>query len=162
MSYFETMVPRTVDDMFNEFKSEYPKRLGSQSWTVARKKFDKALKEVDGDTLVWAAKLYGNECRRLGRWGTQFVVMAATFMNQERWREYPKPKITPVKTQWVLTDDPQWHALAYRWMAKKGKRPPSVPGLGGMGWSFPVSWLSKEGSGDSTKPSASAEQVCIR
>lgn len=67
-------------DEFELFWSAYPSRVGKAD---AAKKFQKALKAVDVQTLVEAAKQYCKNKKVL----EGFVCNPATWLNQERWKD---------------------------------------------------------------------------
>jgi hypothetical protein len=77
----------STNDDFEKFKSEYPKRKGSQGWPVARKKFDTLVASgVLAATLIEAARRF--RLAEQDKIGTPYVSMASTWMHQERWREF--------------------------------------------------------------------------
>lgn len=53
-----------------------------------------------------------------------------------------KDKIV-VPMTWELADGPNWTVLSARWLKEKGKLPPRIPGIGGMGWQFPTAWFEQ-------------------
>jgi hypothetical protein len=69
---------------FLEFWNTYPRRQGRGE---AIKSYARALKKIDADTLIDAARNYANDPNR----DPGFTAMAATWLNQERWQDDPLP-----------------------------------------------------------------------
>ena len=71
----------SVDDKFDTFWKAYPRKVGKGD---ARKKFEKALKHTDFDTIMTAL----GKQKQSAQWkrdGGQFVPHPSTWLNQERW-----------------------------------------------------------------------------
>jgi hypothetical protein len=68
-----------VSESFNEFYSNYPKKVGK---LAAMKAYEKALKLVDATTLLHAAIQYSQATR--GK-DPKFIPHPATWLNQGRW-----------------------------------------------------------------------------
>ncbi len=75
-------------DGFEEFWAAYPARAGGRGKARAREKFREIIKEVWVDDLINGARAYERECAKLKQIGTQYVAMAATWLNQRRWEDY--------------------------------------------------------------------------
>ncbi len=129
-----------VSNAFERFRGAYPKRLGSNPWQVAKKSFEKALKEATVETLLDAIRVYAAEQRTLGHINTPYVCQASTWLNQKRWKDYRRSALV-MELTWIPMHDPRWREMAGRYYAEKGLLPPHVPGLGGQGWRFPSDWL---------------------
>lgn len=84
--------PRENPD-FETFKHVYPRRQGSNPWKPARTSFIKAIaKGADPQKIIAGARSYASSVKAAGKEGTEFVAMASTWLNQERWNdEEPKP-----------------------------------------------------------------------
>ena len=71
---------------FEEFWSVFPKRDGANPKKTARLKFERAIKRgMDPQAIIDGARRLAASHREKGTEGTQFVPMAATWLNQERW-----------------------------------------------------------------------------
>lgn len=96
--------PRTVDRIravpvgtrppegqtFEDFWSAYPKRKGSNPKNPAERKFAAAVKSgVDPGEIVASARRYADACRSDGSFGSGYVAQALTWLNQQRWQDYP-------------------------------------------------------------------------
>ncbi|MFG1260051.1 hypothetical protein V5F79_22245 [Xanthobacter flavus] len=117
---------------FDQFRSAYPRRDGSQDWPKAREVFDRAVKSgVDVGMIVRGAELYAADCRRRGDEGGKFVKQARTWLNGRLWEEYSEapPAIdnaTEKPTGWpARMPDPETCFSAWR----RGSWPPA--------WGFP-------------------------
>jgi len=78
-------------EKFEEFWAAYPTRGGaSNPKTPAREKFARAVKSgADPDVLIASAKRYADIERKGGRFGSEKVAQAVTWLNQKRWNDYP-------------------------------------------------------------------------
>jgi hypothetical protein len=78
------------DVYFEEFWGKYPKRDGANPKEPARKKFLAAVKSgADPEAIIRAAKRSADEARSNGQIGTPYVPQAVTWLNQQRWGDYP-------------------------------------------------------------------------
>lgn len=141
-------------DHFARFRAAYPRRAGANPSKPARIAFEKALKRgANPERIIAAAARYGAEQRQLKNEGTPYVCMAVTWLNQERWNDYPEETIPAlVPRTWILREDPRWQRLAEMWRAESGKYPPAIGGEGGPGWRFPSAWLEKKEAGERLAP----------
>lgn len=74
---------------FEDFWKEYPKRQGTPDKQSARKSFEKLKKAgTAASDLVAAARNYAAETRSQGKENTEFVPMAATWLNKQRHMDY--------------------------------------------------------------------------
>jgi len=83
--------PAEMVDRFDEFWAAYPKRgLAANPQKPAREKFAKAVKTgADPEAIIGGARRYAEIEKRSGRFGTEKVAQAQTWLNQERWGDYP-------------------------------------------------------------------------
>jgi hypothetical protein len=74
---------------FLTFWSIYPRRKGGNPRFRAEQKWHWAIKS-GGDPyhIISSARKYGDELRTMGKIDTEFVCMAATWLNQKRWLDY--------------------------------------------------------------------------
>jgi hypothetical protein len=148
-----------IAEAFEQFRSVYPKRKGSNPWVPAQRSFEKAVKRTPPDTIINAARIYASEQRDLGHLNTPYVCQAVTWLNQQRWKDY-ETRMAPTKAMvWVPMGDPRWRKMAGRYYAERGVLPPHVAGLNGQGWRFPAEWLDEKGGGDFAQPSAPATKI---
>lgn len=83
-------LPRALEADFARFWAAYPERRPNPR-ALAEKEFARAIKAgAAADDLVLAAAGYAAEVKRLGT-AMEFVVHAATFLRQQRWRDYLTP-----------------------------------------------------------------------
>jgi uncharacterized protein YdaU (DUF1376 family) len=82
---------------FEEFWKAYPKRKPDNPKTPAEKKFATKVKNgAKPGEIITGAKNYAAAMRAAGNVGTEYVAMATTWLNAERWREYQEaPKEAP-------------------------------------------------------------------
>ena len=79
-------------DRFEDFWKAYPKREGASGKAQARKKFLGLVKSgLDPGALIVAAAKYAEEARKSGQFGTPYVAMARTWLNQQRYDDYRSP-----------------------------------------------------------------------
>lgn len=76
--------------LFERFRAAYPKRDGANPRKPAFDKFVRLLKSgIDLDAIIGGAGRYADECRRKQIVGTEKVAQAITWLNQNRWEDYP-------------------------------------------------------------------------
>lgn len=75
--------PKGEGGRFAEFWDVYDKKVGTGD---ARKKYAAAIKKVDEDTLIKAAREYIEAQRAIGK-HPRFTANPATWLNQERWED---------------------------------------------------------------------------
>jgi hypothetical protein len=152
-----------TDAAFARFRAAYPKRKGSQPWQTARKAFDKAVKHgANIEEIVAGALLYAAEQRDLKQVDTPFVCQATTFLNQMRWMDYESPSASTQRPLvWVLRDSSDWTRLSAIHESQHGKKPPAVPGDGGMGWHYPAEWVDTKRKAPGELHSATEGQHAI-
>lgn len=98
---------------FVEFWAVYPIRDGERDRKTAVKAFRAALRRVDFQTLLAAAKAYRAEMERKGKIGTEFVKQARTWLNSDPWTEVPAQtqKTGPMPFTVIREGTPEWEAL---------------------------------------------------
>lgn len=83
----KSALPRALEADFARFWAAYPERRPNPR-ALAEKEFARAIKAgASAEELVTAAGGYAAEVKRLGT-AMEFVVHAATFLRQARWRDY--------------------------------------------------------------------------
>lgn len=128
---------------FDEFWSIYPRRKGSNPKHPASLKFATAVKNgTDPAYIASSARRYGEELREQGRFGTEFVCMASTWLNQKRWLDYPPPtgdtppeQVTPFQ-YFIRRDTPEWD-LWQSYLRANGRPTGSPCSPRDNGWWFP-------------------------
>jgi hypothetical protein len=75
------------DEDFERFWKAYPRRDGPNPKATALTAWKKAVKKEDAETILTATTAYAKECEVKGIVKTQFVPMASTWLNQERWND---------------------------------------------------------------------------
>lgn len=81
-----------VEAFWQRFRKAYPKRKGSLNWPKAREKFISLVnKGADPEKLISGASRYADECKADDSFGTKFVCMVTTFLNQIRWQDGDEP-----------------------------------------------------------------------
>ena len=85
--------PNSHDARLEQLKSLYPKRVGSQPWRRAMTAANARMKEgATWEELMDGVRRYAAFCDGMNKTGTQFVMMAATFLGPER---HFDPEINP-------------------------------------------------------------------
>lgn len=80
--------PRFVD-----FWKAYPKRDGSNPRQPTCQKFSRYVAAgIEPEEIISGAKRYAAECERNGT-EPKFVAQAATWLNQQRWKDYGAPEV---------------------------------------------------------------------
>lgn len=74
----------TYPDEFKSFWSVYPKRMAK---APAFKAWVKKVRTYQPDDIISAAKEYAEQCAK-ERKEEQFILHPATFLNQDRWKDY--------------------------------------------------------------------------
>jgi hypothetical protein len=82
-----------TNDFFQKFWIEYPKRGdASNPKKPAKDKFERAVRSgADPEIIIASAKRYREIEQSAGRAGTEKVAQAQTWLNQQRWNDYPAP-----------------------------------------------------------------------
>lgn len=80
----------SIDEAFERFWVVYPKRgTAANPKKPARDKFERVVKAgADPEILIAAAKRFSEVERSDGRFGTEKVAQAITWLNQQRWNDY--------------------------------------------------------------------------
>jgi hypothetical protein len=75
-----------TSEAFDRFKAAYPKRRGGDAWKIAAKIFHRKLSDgADAEAIIVSAKRLAEQMAEEKKIGTEFVPMAKTWLNQERW-----------------------------------------------------------------------------
>lgn len=122
--------PRKADltDAFDRFWLAYPKRgTASNPKQPARISFDKAVRAgADPEAIIAAAGRFDAIERAAGRAGTDKVAQAVTWLNQQRWGDYPEPVAAAEPTTLpngnvhIMAGTEEWEA----WRAHNGRSKP--------------------------------------
>jgi len=119
------------DEKFEEFWEAKPNRKGGNPKAPACKAFLRAVKAgADADAIIAGAKKWAAEEKQKSTQPTEYVPMAATWLNQERWGDYPpEPDAVVIDMPgiFVRCDSPQWDAWC-RHYREKGLMPPFASG----------------------------------
>jgi hypothetical protein len=105
-------IPRSLEQDFSLFWLAYPKRSPNPR-AMAEKEFAKAVRGgADPAALRHAAAAYAAECAAKGH-ATDFIVHAATFLRQDRWRDYaPQAAEAAAPSAVPGVDHPLWARCA--------------------------------------------------
>lgn len=128
---------------FDDFWATYPRRRGPNPKHPASLKFATAVKNgADPAYIVSSARRYGEELREQGKFGTEFVAMATTWLNQKRWMDYPEPtgdtppeQVSPFQ-YFIRRDTPEWDQWQ-AWLKANGRPTGSPCSPRDNGWWFP-------------------------
>ena len=84
-----------LGDEWDEFKTSYPKRQGSQDWTRAAR-YWKRMSPDDRASAVIGAKAYRSYIAQQGKENTAYIKMASTFLSPagKDWKEWSEYKIS--------------------------------------------------------------------
>jgi len=127
-------------DRFDELWAAYPKRGGaSNPKKPAREKFERAVKAgADPDQIIAAAKRYHEIERNAGRAGTDKIAQMMTWLNQQRWNDYPGTNGADHPTGvHIKADTPEWNAWC-GYLRQHGRKTPPTDKSGG--WRFDTLW----------------------
>lgn len=87
-----------LGELFDEFWSVKPRRRGSNPRALAFKSFSRAVRGgVEPKQIIAAAKMWSRQETENGKYDTQFVPMAATWLNQERYLDYTASELDEAK-----------------------------------------------------------------
>jgi hypothetical protein len=130
--------PSASDD-FIELKKIYPKRLGDYKWALAERKFNSLVKTgVDPKMILAAARRLGEDQRKLGNIGTQFVPMPASWLNSEDFVDLAVTSFEPQDDGLIdVVNEDQLAAWDDFGRQVNGK---SYPRNRAGGWRFPTKW----------------------
>lgn len=83
------------DSVFAEFWQAYPSRgQATNPKKPAREKFARLVGSgTDPSVIVNGVKAYAAHCRKKGIFGTEYVMQAVRFLNQEVWEQYAQPPL---------------------------------------------------------------------
>jgi hypothetical protein len=87
---------------FSDFWTAYPSRGDATNPKhPAQEKFDRLVKSgVNPAVIIAGAESYAEHCRASGREGTDKVMQAKTFLHQQVYADYSKPKAVPGTGKW--------------------------------------------------------------
>lgn len=141
--------PKTIEELFLPFWEIMQPSRGKapNPRKPAFEKFERLIRQgVPVEDIIGGAKRFEAIERGAGRWGTDKVAQAITWLNQHRWEGYgvEEAKPTPRATNgrhFVRRDSAQWWAWR-DWMIAQGKRPISMTTNvdGYDGWYFETEW----------------------
>jgi hypothetical protein len=129
-----------IENSFDRFKKAYPKRDGANPWKPAEKKFEALVKSgVDPNLIIAGARQFSVEEHARGKIGTQFIPMAVTWLNQQRYADTSPPDDEAAQYVRYHAEDgsPQlaaWDAWSIR---TRGKR---LPRDRFFGWYVDSEW----------------------
>ena len=130
-----------VDEFQDRFWKAYPSRgEAANPKAPALEKFARAVKGgADPEAIIAAAQRYAEVERKAGRYGTEKVAQALTWLNQRRWGDYAAAAPAS-ESQSSLVFVPVGSEAFDAWNAHKGKKHPFkyYPEHGGEGWLFPT------------------------
>jgi hypothetical protein len=99
-----------IDELFEQFWKNYPKRDGANPKQPAKKRFVSALKSgAVVEEIQQGARRYKAECDDKKITGTPMVAQAMTWLNQQRWTDY-----APIAVAAKARDGPTPEQLARR------------------------------------------------
>ena len=129
------------ESAFARFQAAYPKRDGGQKWPVAEKKFRALVKSgVDPERIISGAERFAKQMQQKGSIGTEFVPMAATWINQQLYSDEPIVEASEPAESAAFWEDviSAWKRLK-RWSKHAGPEP------GCVGCRCPRELLAKHG-----------------
>lgn len=90
-----------IDELFRRFWSAYPKREGNPRKPAAER-FERAVRKgADPEAIIRGANAYAAMLERNDKAGTQFVALATTWLNQQRWLDDYEPTAPPKRFHMV-------------------------------------------------------------
>jgi hypothetical protein len=119
------IVPKGTEGDFEGFWEAYPKRDGSNPRKPAQQKYDIAIRDgADPQAMLAGVMAYAAEQQRKGKLGTEFVMQATKFLNQEVWRDYlDKPATAdakPGKATIESIPDDRWRKEVQHFVDRRG------------------------------------------
>lgn len=133
---------RQVDEKFEEFWKERPRRDGDDPRKPAEKKFKALVKTgVDPDVIISGAKLAAAAARERGNYGTKFVPQTVKWLNDQRFIDYAAAAFTEADETKIDWDNQvSRYKRGFQW---SGKWFGPEPGMDGC--RVPVDILAKHG-----------------
>jgi len=85
---------RSAEEWFDDFWAAYPKRAGSNPRKLASQRFIAAINAgYHPQAIIDGARRYADVCRQTGKWQTEYVAQAATWLSQQRWQDEHLPAL---------------------------------------------------------------------
>lgn len=85
---------RSDEEWFDDFWAAYPKRAGSNPRKLASQRFIAAINAgYHPQAIIDGARQYADVCRQTGKWQTEYVAQAATWLSQQRWQDEHLPAL---------------------------------------------------------------------
>lgn len=111
---------RGVDEKFEEFWRERPRRAGDDPRKPAEKKFKALVKTgVDPDLIISGAKLATAAAKEQGRYGTQYVPQTVKWLNDQRFVDYAAAAFNETDEPEINWDDQiARFKRGFQWSAK--------------------------------------------
>lgn len=133
---------RGVDEKFEEFWKERPRRAGDDPRKPAEKKFKALVKTgVDPDLIISGAKLATAAAKEQGRYGTQYVPQTVKWLNDQRFVDYAAAAFTENDEPEINWDDQVARfKRGFQWSAKWCGPEPGMAGC-----RVPADILAKHG-----------------
>lgn len=133
---------RGVDEKFDEFWRERPRRAGDDPRKPAEKKFKALVKTgVDPDLIISGAKLATAAAKEQGRYGTQYVPQTVKWLNDQRFVDYAAAAFTENDEPEINWDDQVARfKRGFQWSAKWCGPEPGMAGC-----RVPADILAKHG-----------------
>jgi hypothetical protein len=131
---------QAYSQVFEQFWHAYPRRSGPHPKQAAYMSFRRVTKTTDPAIIISAARSFAKWADESKKTGTEFIPMAATWLNQCRWEDYavgvPQPPTT--ERVFVEIDTPQW--MAWLSVRKWPQTDHRIEGRLRRGWFFPSEW----------------------
>lgn len=84
----------SAEEWFDDFWAAYPKRAGSNPRKLASQRFIAAINAgYHPQAIIDGARRYADVCRQTGKWQTEYVAQAATWLSQQRWQDEHLPAL---------------------------------------------------------------------
>ncbi len=125
------------DESFQSFLAAFPERDEPHAAEPARAAWRKAVRDgAAPETLIAGASAYRTATAGRER---RFVVSAARWLAEGRWRDAAPKPAAPLKEPgvWIADGSPEWRAWAVHWQETRGVSPPRDAK---NGWRFPTLW----------------------
>lgn len=106
-----------MEEKFEEFWMSKPKRGGSNPRSQAFTKFSRLVSSgIDPDKIISAARIWARDEEERGKTGTEYVPMAVTWLNQQRFNDYEPEAITEHQRNCeAIANSKGWFWNGQRW-----------------------------------------------